>query len=70
MTVTRGASVLIRAESIPTGAIGNRATVVFANLPDTEVGTFHKVMFRASRGVVFAMVLDSDVIAVIAPQDA
>ena len=70
VNIKRGERIAIAAEAVPADAVDDKnhnrenALVIFANLHDEKVGTFHKVMFNAGTGgVIFKHVLDSEVIA-------
>ena len=63
MRLRRGARVVISKNAIPADAIKTDALVIFANLRDSVIGTYHQVMFDAGeQGVIFKHVKDSEVI--------
>lgn len=63
MKMRRGDRVVISKNAIPGDAIKTDALVIFANLRDPMVGTYHQVMFDAGeQGVIFKHVKDSEVI--------
>ena len=65
--IGRGERVNIKESAIPETATGTQyheresALMIFPNLHDDKVGTFHKVMFASTKGVIFKHVLDSEV---------
>ena len=68
--IKRGERIDIAAEAVPADAVDDRnhnrenALVIWGNLHDAKVGTFHKMMFNAgTKGVIFKHVLDSEVLA-------
>lgn len=61
--IRRGQKVQVVPEATPKDALSSEATVVFGNLWDDEVGTYHNVMFGAGiKGVIFKSLLDSEVL--------
>jgi hypothetical protein len=64
ITEKRGQYVKVRPEAIPEKAPDrdfnkrNHALVLFPNLEDPKVGTFHRVMFN---GTIFKDLLDSEI---------
>ena len=68
ITARRGQYVKVKPEAIPEQCIDGKgylgfnarssALVIFPNLHDPKVGTFHRVMFN---GTIFKCILDSEV---------
>jgi len=64
ITAKRGEYVKVKPEAIPEASPDrgfnkrDSALVIFPNLHDEKVGTFHKVMFN---GAIFAHLLDSEI---------